>query len=141
MSWFKEMVDFILLNLLINLLVRNHVGIFRLLAAPKRAELAVHIADIRIVDIAINAEGDDLITAPTEGVSLGQFAPAMRECAEGFQRQRIKPQCLFRRHTPSFPRLFEKLVHGRIIDHADNLSIIRKKSKKGDRGPLASKLF
>jgi len=71
-----------LLDFLVNLIVRDDVGIVRLFAAPKRAELAVHITDIRVVDIAINAKGDDLITAPIESLRLGQFPPSMRQCAQ-----------------------------------------------------------
>ena len=110
-----------LLNLLINLLVRNHVGIVRLFAAPKRAKLAVYVTNIRIVDITINAEGDDLIAAPIEGVSLGQFAPAMRQSTKCFQRERIKPQGLIGRNPRTVPRFLDEFIYGWIVDHVEGM--------------------
>ena len=59
------------LDLLVNFVVRNHVGIGRILASPKRAKLAIDVADIRVVDIAIDAVGDDLVAAAVEGVGFG----------------------------------------------------------------------
>ena len=59
------------LDLLVNLGVRDHVGVRGLFPPPERAEFTVDVADVGVIDIPIDAEGDDLIAAPLEGVGLG----------------------------------------------------------------------
>ena len=51
-------------ELLVELLQREHVVIVVLLRAVERAELAVDVADVRVVDVAIDDVGDDLRVRP-----------------------------------------------------------------------------
>ena len=65
------------LDLGIDFLIGNDVSIIRFFTAPERAELAIHIADIGVIDIAIDAEGDDLVATSFKGLGLGQFTSPM----------------------------------------------------------------
>ena len=100
------------LDLLINLGVRDHVGVRGLFPPPERAKFTVDVADVGVIDIPIDAEGDDLVAAPFEGVGLGQFATTMRQRAEGFQGQGIKLQRVRRRNAVAIPSLLQQLIHG-----------------------------
>src|ERR1700693_1074241 len=51
------------LKFFIDLLEREHVMIFIAFCAIKCAELAVNIADVRVIDVPIDNVGDDLATA------------------------------------------------------------------------------
>lgn len=55
-------------ELLIDLLERKHVMILILFRSIKRAELAVNIANVRVIDVSIDDVGDDL--ASTSGVTF-----------------------------------------------------------------------
>src|SRR5256885_11905354 len=48
-----------LLDFLVDLLVRDDVGIVVLLSAVKRAELAIDVADIRVIDVPINDRSEE----------------------------------------------------------------------------------
>jgi len=54
-----------LLDLPVQLVQRNHIGVVILFRAIKGAELAIHVADVGIVDIAIDDVGDDFVAAPS----------------------------------------------------------------------------
>ena len=62
-----------LLDLPVHLLERDHVGIRILLRPVKRAELAVDVADVGIVDVAVDDVGDDLVAAPVESLALASW--------------------------------------------------------------------
>src|SRR5437764_14861860 len=59
----RQFVEF-----LIDLLEREDVMIFILLRAIKCAELAVNIANVRVIDVSIHDVGDDL--ASTSGITF-----------------------------------------------------------------------
>ena len=78
------------LNLLVDFLVGDHVGVLRLLTAPEIAELAVDIADVGVVDVAIYHVGDDVVAAAVVGVLLGQLTTSICERTEVLQGQAIE---------------------------------------------------
>ena len=51
------------LDLLVHLVERDDVGIVVLFHAIKRAELAIDVADVGVIDVAIDDVGDDLVAA------------------------------------------------------------------------------
>src|SRR6266853_1815326 len=53
-----------LLDLPIDLIERDDVGVVVLLGAIKRAELAIHVADVGVIDVAVNDIGDYVIASP-----------------------------------------------------------------------------
>src|SRR5206468_9236901 len=53
-----------LVEFLVNLLERKHIMILVAFRPIKRAEFAVNVADIRVVDIAIDDVSHDLASAP-----------------------------------------------------------------------------
>ena len=52
-----------LLDLPVHLLERDDIGIVVLFRAVKRAELAIDVADVRVIDVAVDDVGDDLVAA------------------------------------------------------------------------------
>src|SRR5213596_3117978 len=82
------------LDLLVDLLVRDDVGIVVPLSAIKGAEFAIDVADIRVIDVAINDVGDDLIAATVVGALLGELTAPVRKNPQSLQRQMVKSQRL-----------------------------------------------
>ena len=99
-----------LLDFFVHLVERDDVGISILLRAVKRAELAIHVADIGVIDIAIHVVGDDLVAATVEILRLRKLAAAVGERAEFFQRQSIKPQRFGRVDAGAAPDFLEQIV-------------------------------
>ncbi len=64
-----------LLDLLADLLGREHVVVLVALGAHEGAELAVDVADVRVIDVAVDDVGDDLVAAAVVGGGLA-LAPA-----------------------------------------------------------------
>ena len=89
---------------------RDDVGIVVLFHAVKRAELAIDVADVGVIDIAVNDVGDDVVAAPVEILRLGELAAAVGERAEFLQRQMIKPQGLGLVDALAVPDFLQQLV-------------------------------
>ena len=77
-------------ELLVELFECEHVVVGVLLRAVERAELAVHIADIRVVDVAVHDVGDHARAMPLVGVALREIAPDIRQLAEFIERQPVE---------------------------------------------------
>ena len=99
-----------LLDLLVHLVERDDVGVVVLFRPVKRAELAIDVADVGVIDIAVNDVGDDVVAAAVEILRLGQLPAAVGERAELFERQGIKPQRLGRVDAPAVPNFLQQLV-------------------------------
>jgi len=78
-------------DLIVHLGERDHIGVGVLFDAVEGAEFAVNVADVRVIDIAIDIEGDDVVAAPGVGGGFGELAAAVGERAEFLQRQIIEP--------------------------------------------------
>ena len=76
------------LDLPVDLLVGDHVRIVVLLSAVKRTKLAVNVADVGVVDVAINNVRDDLSASTTVGCRARQLPAAVRQRTQFFQRNR-----------------------------------------------------
>ena len=98
------------LNFLVHFGERDDVGIVILLHAIKRAELAIDIADVGVIDIAINDVGDDVVAATVVSVGLRKLPPAVGERAEFFQRQMIKPQRFGLVNALAIPDFLQQLI-------------------------------
>ena len=68
-------------ELLIQLLAREDVMIGVLLRAVERAEFAVNVADVGVVDVAIDDVGHDLSPAPMVSFLLREIAPRIGQRA------------------------------------------------------------
>jgi len=99
-----------LLDFFIEFGQRDDVGIVVLLHAIKRAELAIDIADVRVIHIAVDDVGDDVVAAAGEILRLRQLPATIRERAELFERQLIKPQRFGRIDAPAVPNSLEQFV-------------------------------
>jgi hypothetical protein len=89
---------------------RDDVGVSVLFRPVKRAEFAIDIADVGVIDIAINEVGDNPVAAAVEILRLGQLPPAVGQRAEFFQGQMIQPQRLGRVDAPAVPDLLQQLI-------------------------------
>ena len=69
-------------ELLVDLVERQDVMIVVALGAVERAELAVHVADVRVVDVAVDDVGDDLVALAIVGGGLGLVAAGIGERGE-----------------------------------------------------------
>ena len=99
-----------LLDFLVHLVQRDDVGIVILFHAIERAELAIDVADVGVIDIAVNDIGDDVVAAPVEILCLGELPAAVGERAEFLQRQMIKPQRLALADALALPYFLQQLV-------------------------------
>src|SRR5260221_5231392 len=82
-----------LVDLLSDLFMAQNVMVAVALRAIKCAKLAIHIADIGVVDVSLHDVGDDLIAALIVGVHFRQVPPMVRQRAELLQRQLIQFKC------------------------------------------------
>ena len=80
-----------LLDLAVHLIVRDDVGVGVLFRPIKRAELAIDVADVGVIDIAVNDVGDDFVAAAVEILRLGELSAAVGERAKLLERQMIEP--------------------------------------------------
>ena len=99
-----------LLDLAVQLAERDHVAVGVLLGAVERAELAVDVADVRVVDIAIDDVSDHVITLPAVSRAPDQLPAAVCERAKFLQRQCIKPAGIRAVNAVAVPDLLQKLI-------------------------------
>ena len=84
--------------------------IFIAFRAIKRAELAVNIADVRVIDVSIDNVGHDLASAIAVAFRLRQVAPCIRQHAEFFQRPLVQLERVFRRNSFARENFFRQRV-------------------------------
>jgi hypothetical protein len=80
------------IQLLIKLLERDDVMVAVFFGAIKRAELAVDIADVGVIDIAIDDVGNDFVARAVVGRPLGQSPALIGQSAQLLQRPFIKDE-------------------------------------------------
>ncbi len=109
-----------LLNLPVHFVEGDDIRVRILLRPIKGAELAIDIADIRIIDIAIDDVSDDLVAAAIVGLGAGQLAAAIRQRAQVLQRQRIEAQGLRRTDAVPGPGLVQQSIQCNVAIHPFN---------------------
>ena len=85
-------------ELLVELFAAQNVMVGVFLGAIKRAELAVNIANIRVIDVAIDDVSHDLAPVIIVAGGLGEVAPGIGELAELRQWPPIKLERFLRRN-------------------------------------------
>ena len=75
-------------ELLIELLAREHVVVGILLGPIKRAELAIDVADVGVVDVAIDDVGDDFATAAVVAFRFARLRRASARAPSSASGQR-----------------------------------------------------
>ena len=95
-----------LLDLAVHFVEGDDIGVCVLFRAIKGAEFAIDIADIGIIDIAINNVGDDLVAAAVVGVGAGQLAAAVGQRAQFLEGQADKGATPRPGRCAGRPRLF-----------------------------------
>ena len=73
----EQFIDF-----LIDLVMAEHVVIGVPLSAVKRAELAVNIADVRVIDVAIDNVSNDVVPTPIVRSTFRLSPPLVRQRLE-----------------------------------------------------------
>jgi hypothetical protein len=99
-----------LLDLAVHLLRRDDVAVGVLLGAVEGAELAIDVADVGVVDVAVNDVGDDLVAASAVGRGAVELAAAVGQRAQLIQGQRVEPPRLGGVNAPAIPDLLEQIV-------------------------------
>ena len=115
------------LDLFVHLFARDDVGVVVFLGAIKRAEFAIDVADIGVIDVSVNDVGDDVVAAPAVGVLFCQLTPPVRQRSQFLQWQMIKAQRLGRIDALSLPDFLQEIVQRRVVNHGPKLSAIGKK--------------
>jgi hypothetical protein len=98
------------IQLLIELLEAQHVMIFVAFRPIKCAELAVNVADVCVINVAIDDVGHDLATASAVTFRLCQIAPRIAKRSQFFQRPTIQ----FQRVISGNPRALQDFFSQRI---------------------------
>ena len=111
-----------LLDFLVQLIAGDDVGINVFFRAVKRAELAIHIADIGVIDVAIHVVGDDLVAASVEILRLRELTAAVGQHTQFFQRPGVKPRRLGRINAGTAPNLLEQIITGCVVNHGGKLT-------------------
>jgi hypothetical protein len=98
------------LNLAIQFLPRDDVGIVILFRAIEGAEFTIDVANVGVVDVAVDNVGDDLRPAPAIGTLPGEDSPPIGQRAQLVERQAGQAQGLGGIDAPSRPDLLQKLI-------------------------------
>src|SRR5208282_1770355 len=99
-----------LLDFFVHLLESDDISIVVLFHTVERAELAIDIADVGVIDVAVNDVGDDFVAATVEIIRLGQLTAAVGQRAEFLERQMIKPQRFALADALAIPDFLQQLV-------------------------------
>ena len=93
------------IQLLIHLLMGDDIAVGLFLRAVEGTELAVDIADVRVVDVPVDDIGDDLIPLPVKSIGSCQHPAMIGQGPKLLQRQTVE---------------FQRLLGGdaRALDHA-----------------------
>ena len=76
----------------------------------KRTELAINIADICVVDVAINDVGHDLVAVSIVGGGFGSLPAGIRQRPEHFQRQPVQFACFLGSDPPAIQNLVHQFI-------------------------------
>ena len=85
------------IELLVDLVEGDDIAVGILLGSVKGAELAVDVADIRVVDVPVDDVGDDIVPLAPVGPGQRQLAAVIGQCPQLLKRQAIELQRLLRR--------------------------------------------
>ena len=77
------------IELLVHLLMGDDIAVGILAGPVEGAELAVDVADVRVIDVAINDIGNDLIPLAAMSLGLGDLPSAMGKCPQLLQGEAV----------------------------------------------------
>src|SRR5947199_2084499 len=118
-----------LFDLVVQFIARDDVGVGVLFRAVEGAEFAIDVADIGVVNVAVDDVGDDLIPAPVVSGGFGQLPSPVRQRSQFLQGQRVKSQRLGLVEALAFPDLLQQVVQRRVVNHSQSLWRCRQKAK------------
>lgn len=98
------------LNFLIDDVVSNDVGIIIFLDAIEGAELAIDVADVGVIDVAIDDVGGDLVAAAVEVGGFGELAAMVGEGAEFFEGEVVEAEGFGAVDAGTVPNALEEVV-------------------------------
>ncbi|OQB90300.1 MAG: hypothetical protein BWX84_01978 [Verrucomicrobia bacterium ADurb.Bin118] len=98
------------LDLPVHLRVADDVGLGVPFGAVERAEFAIDVADIRVVDVAVHDVRHNVIAASGVRAGLGALPPPVGQGAEFLQRQPVQTQRLGGVNASAIPNLVPQVV-------------------------------
>ena len=84
------------IELLIDLRMGDDVGIGLFLRPVKGTELAIDVADVRVVDVPVDDVGDDLVAPTVIGIGQGELTAVIGKGAEFLQGKAVEFQGILR---------------------------------------------
>ena len=72
-------------QLLVDLLMGDHIGIRILLGSVKSAKLAINIADVRVVDVSVDDVGHHIIPRSVVGLRQRELSAVIGQCTKFLQ--------------------------------------------------------
>jgi hypothetical protein len=107
-----------LLDFVIEFVKGDDVGVGILFDAVKSAELAIDVADVGVIDVAIDDVGGDFVAFASEVGSLGELTAAVRERAQFFEGQMIETERVGLIDARAAPNSFHQIIERRVVDHS-----------------------
>lgn len=109
------------LNFLIDLIESDDVGVVVFFGAIKGAEFAIDVADVGVVDVAIDDVGGDFVAATVEVGGFGELAAAIGEGAEFFEGKMVKAEGFVAGYARAIPNPLLKFFQRSVVNHVDIL--------------------
>ena len=110
------------LNLTIHFLMGDHIGVCILFVPPEGTKLTVDIADVGIVDVAVDDVGDDVVTTSSMSFRPMQPPASIGKEPQLFQGKIMKPSGFGEIDPSAVPNLLHQLVDRGIVNHVLSLS-------------------
>ena len=99
-----------LLDLPVEFVECDDVGIGIFLSPPEGAKLAVDVANVGVIDVAIHDVGHGLRPTPSQRTTPGQPTTTIRQRAQLRQGQRVQSQCLLSIDPSPFPNPLKQSI-------------------------------
>src|SRR5882672_3446359 len=84
------------LDFAVDFLMGNHVGVLVSFHAIEGAEFAINVANVGVIDVAINDVSDDFVSAAVVSLGLGELPAPIGKAAQFIERQRRETERLGR---------------------------------------------
>jgi len=111
-----------LFNLLVHLVEGDDIRIVIFLHTIERAKLTIHVADVRVIHVAVHDVGDDLIAATVVFVLAGDCRRRSASAPQSSSGQTIEPQRSAWLMRWPFQTFWSKFVERRVVDHRIKLA-------------------
>ncbi len=119
---------------------RDDVRVGVLFGPPKRAKLAVNIANIGIIDVAIHDVSDDFVAAVGHRLDFGEVPSSVRQGSKLFQRQGVEAFRIVGGDPFAVPNSLEQRFKSWLKNHADTLTRLLRRTSNADETGFCQRL-